>query len=324
MLSLHWPWMLLLLPLPWLVAAFAPAAARGDAITLPLALSQLAGQHEQARKRPWLALLAWLALLIAASRPIWLGEPVALPASGRDIVLAVDLSGSMDERDIAYQGRTVQRLAVVQAVAGEFLQRRVGDRVGLVLFGERAYLQSPLSLDRPTTRQLLDEAEVGLAGQKTAIGDAIGMAVKHLLAAGRNDDKVVILLTDGESNAGHLSPLKAAELAAQSGVRVHTIGFSGEQTIRLGPFVQSRQSPIDAQTLKRVAEATGGRFFTAQSVAALEQIYALLDEIEPVEVANLSFRPQTALFHWPLGLALLLTLLQLAPGVTQRWREQRA
>lgn len=324
MLSLEWPWMLLLLPLPWLIARFAPPAARGDAIELPLSLTSLAGVEEQARQRPWIALLAWFALLIAASRPIWLGDPVALPASGRDIVLAVDLSGSMDERDISYQGRTVQRLAVVQAVAGEFLERRVGDRVGLVLFGERAYLQSPLSLDRPTTRQLLDEAEVGLAGQKTAIGDAIGMSVKHLLAAGRNDDKVVILLTDGESNAGHLGPLKAAELAAQSGVRVHTIGFSGEQTIRLGPFVQSRQSPIDAQTLKRVAETTGGRFFTAQSVAALEQIYALLDEIEPVEVASLSFRPQTALFYWPLSMALLLALLQLVPQLVLRWRERRA
>ena len=139
-----------------------------------------------------------------------------------------------------------------------------------------------------------------------------------------NDDKVVILLTDGESNAGHLSPRKAAELAAQSSVRVHTIGFSGEQTIHLGPFVQSRQSPIDAQTLKQVATATGGRFFTAQSVAALEQIYALLDEIEPAEVASLTFRPQTALFHWPLGIALLLALLQLLPAVQQRWLERRA
>lgn len=322
MLTLDWPWMLLCLPLPWLVARFAPAAAQGDAIALPLSLASLSRQHEQPRKRPWLALLAWLTLLLAASRPVWLGEPVALPASGRDIVLAVDLSGSMDERDIAYQGRTVQRLAVVQAVAGEFLERRLGDRVGLVLFGERAYLQSPLSLDRKTTRQLLDEAEVGLAGQKTAIGDAIGMSVKHLLAAGRNDDKVVILLTDGESNAGNISPLKAAELAAQSNVRVHTIGFSGEQTIRLGPFVQSRQSPIDAQTLKQVADATGGRFFTAQSVAALEQIYALLDEIEPVEVASLTFRPQTALFHWPLSIALLLALLQLTPRLHQRWQER--
>lgn len=322
MLTLQWPWLLLALPLPWLVARLLPAAVRGGAIMLPASIVLPDGGDVQARRRPWLAILAWLLLVLAACRPLWLGDPISLPASGRDIVLAVDLSGSMDERDIAWKGRTVPRLAVVQAVAGEFIQRREGDRLGLVLFGQNAYLQSPLSLDRATTKQLLDESEVGLAGQKTAIGDAIGLSIKHLLEAGRNDKKVVILLTDGENNAGHLSPDKAAELAAQSGVRVHTIGFSGEQTVRLGPFVQTRQSPIDAQTLKHVAKITGGRFFAAQSVNELEQIYALLDQIEPVVVDSLSFRPHKQLHYWPASLALLLIVLQALPWPNWRQREQ--
>ncbi len=308
MLKLLWPWLLGLLPLPWLMARLLPPAPSPAAVYLPLALTAQASA-QAAANRPWLAWAAWFALVLAASRPVWIGEPVQLPASGRDMVLAVDLSDSMNERDIAYRGQTVQRLAVVQAVAGEFIDRRNGDRIGLVLFGENAYLQSPLSLDRSTTRQLLDEAEVGLAGGKTAIGDALGVAIKHLLDAGRNEDRVVVLLTDGENNAGRLSPEKATELAAQSGVRVHTIGFSGEKTVRLGPFVQTRPSPIDSRSLERIAAATGGRFFAAQSVAELEQIYALMDEIEPSEVETLSFRPQKSLLHWPLALALLLGLL---------------
>ncbi len=319
MLSLQWPWLLLALPLPYIISRMLPAATQGGAIQLPASIAMGTSVSHAAPRRPWLAWATWCLLVLAAARPLWLGDPISLPASGRDIVLAVDLSGSMDERDISFRGRTVQRLAVVQAVAGEFVTRREGDRLGLVLFGENAYLQSPLSLDRATTRQLLDEAEVGLAGQKTAIGDAIGLSVKHLLDAGRNEERVVVLLTDGESNAGHLDPTKSAELAAQSGVRVHTIGFSGEQTVRLGPFVQTRQSPIDAETLKQVAETTGGRFFAAQSVAELEQIYALLDEIEPVEVDNVSFRPRKALHFWPAGLALLLIVLaMLLPIFAQR------
>ncbi len=315
MFTLAWPWMLIALPLPWLAARLLPPAPAPGALLLPIGLETLAGQSGAGRRWPVLAGLAWLALVLAASRPEWVGEPVQLPASGRDIVLAVDLSGSMDERDISFRGRAVQRLAVVQEVAGEFIERRRGDRIGLVLFGENAYLQSPLSLDRATTAQLLREAEVGLAGQKTAIGDAIGMAVKHLLDAGRNEERVVILLTDGESNAGRLSPAKAAELATQSGVRVHTIGFTGAQTIRLGPFVQRRASPIDTAALEKVARSTGGRFFAAEGVNELEQIYALLDEIEPVPVDELSFRPRHALFYWPLALALLLALGRLLPGL---------
>ena len=311
MLSMQWPWLLLLLPLPYIISRILPAATPGGSIQLPDSINMGTAATSKLPRRPWLAWLSWCLLVIAASRPVWLGEPITLPTSGRDIVLAVDLSGSMDERDISFRGRTVQRLAVVQAVAGEFIERREGDRLGLVLFGQNAYLQSPLSLDRATTRQLLEEAEVGLAGQKTAIGDAIGLSVKHLLDAGRNDERVVVLLTDGESNAGHLNPLKAAELASQSQVRVHTIGFSGEQTVRLGPFVQTRQSPIDTKTLQQVAKDTGGRFFAAQSVAELERIYALLDEIEPMELDQVSFRPRKELHFWPAGLALLFLVFQL-------------
>lgn len=318
MLNFTWPWALALLPLPYLVFRLLPPGPRQGAIYLPIDLPMQASAAVGTRL-PWLALLAWLSLILAAGRPVWLGEPVTLPASGRDIVLAVDLSGSMEEKDISFRGRPVQRLAVVQAVAGDFIERRIGDRIGLVLFGDNAYLQSPLSLDRSTTRTLLEEAEVGLAGQKTAIGDALGLAVKHLLSAGSNEERVVILLTDGENNAGRISPVKATELAAQSRVRVHTIGFAGEQELRLGPFVQRRPAAIDTRSLKQIAETTGGRFFAAENVAGLEQIYALLDQIEPVEVDQLSFRPRQELFFWPLSIALLLGLLHAWAPTLRSW-----
>ena len=316
MLTILWPWLALALPLPWLVARYARPAPAGGAIRLP---DELAPTQAANRGRPsWLAVAAWLCLLTATLRPVWLGEPITLPAAGRDILLAVDLSGSMDERDILLDGKAVQRLAVVQQVAGDFIERRRGDRIGLILFGEQAYLQSPLSLDRQTTRQLLAEAEVGLAGRKTAVGDAIGLGVKHLLEAGRNPEKVLVLLTDGENTAGAVSPDKAAELAAQSGVRIHSIGFSGQQTSRLGPFVQTRRSPLDERSLRRIAEMTGGQFFAAQSAGELDQIYTLLDRIEPIEVDELSVRPQRELFIWPLAAALFLALIIALPRPAPR------
>lgn len=318
MLSFAAPWAAGALLLPLLLRWLLPPAPAPAALRLPIAGELLALQSAKAAHQRWrlpglCAALAWITLVAAAMQPQWLGDPVELPASGRDLMLAVDVSGSMDESDMRVGGRRLNRLQAVQALAGEFISRREGDRVGLVLFGRQAYVYSPLSLDRATVAALLAEAEVGLAGRETAIGDAIALSVKRLRESPASD-RVLILLTDGVSNAGNVQPDKAAELAAQSGVRVHTIGFGGDAG---GGLFQLRRAEIDEAQLQRIAEATGGRSFRARDAGELEQIYSLLDQIEPVEVDQRSFRPQRALFHWPLAAALLLLL---AAAALQGWR----
>ena len=216
-------------------------------------------------------------------------------------------------------GRRVDRLSAVQAVASDFIQRREGDRLGLILFGRQAYVLSPLSLDRATVAQMLSEAEVGLAGQETAIGDAIALGVKRLRNS-KSEDRVLILLTDGVNTAGSIEPDKAAELAQTAGVRVHTIGFGSDGR---GGIFQIRRAQLDEAQLTRIAEQTSGRYFRARDTRDLARIYAALDEIEPVEVDARTFRPRTAVFFWPLGLACLLALLAAAgrgygAGISQR------
>ncbi len=179
---------------------------------------------------------------MAAARPQSVGETVHLPVTGRSIMLAVDLSGSMQTPDMRSGSHAVSRLAAVKAVAGEFIKHRAGDRLGLILFGDEAYLQVPLTLDRNTVRTLLDEAQIGLAGQQTAIGDAIGLAIKRL----RDEpikNRVLILLTDGASNAGNVDPLKAADLAAREGVRIYTIGVGADEMMVPGPVRHAADRP---------------------------------------------------------------------------------
>ncbi len=225
MIALDWPWALAALPLPLLAHRLLPAARPrlGSALRLPF-YAQLPGLADPAgnaagRARRWLAALAWLLLVLAAVRPQWLGEPVQLPVSGRDLMLAVDLSGSMEQQDYTLNGRPVNRLEVVKAVAGRFIERRVGDRLGLILFGSRAYVQTPMTYDRGTVQAMLDDAVIGLAGRETAIGDAVTLAVKRLREQ-PEDNRVLILLTDGANTAGGVEPRDAAALAAQAGVRV--------------------------------------------------------------------------------------------------------
>ena len=317
MIELLWPWMLFALLLPWLAYRRAPAVRAGRAVRLPIyvELQAAAAASRSQRFMPgWRAaacIAAWVLLVVAASRPVWLGDPIRLPASGRDLMLAVDVSGSMEESDMVVEGRRVNRLQAVQSVAADFIERRVGDRVGLILFGDRAYVYSPLSLDRDTVATLLADALVGLAGQKTAIGDAIGLAAKRLQDS-PSDHRVLVLLTDGVNTAGELNPDKAAELASTLGIRIHTIGFgSGAQAF--GGFFQIQQSQIDEPQLQRIAQQTGGLYFRARNTEELEAIYQLLDDIEPVEVDALSLRPQDELFIWPLALAGLFAGLVALP-----------
>lgn len=324
MMTLAWPWLLLVLPLPLLVRRWLPPAQsqHDRALRLPF-YGDLAGtgSGKTSRIARWQRILAWLAwflLVLAAARPQWLGEPVQLPVAGRDLVLAVDVSGSMAQQDYRLNGREADRLDVVKAVAGRFIERRTGDRLGLILFGSRAYLQTPLTYDRDTVRNMLQEAVIGLAGRETAIGDAIALAVKRLRQQ-PEDNRVLILLTDGANTAGSVAPLDAARLAAQASVRIYTIGIGGGPVGVRSPFGMLLQqgSDLDPATLQAIAKTTGGRYFQATDAAQLERVYAELDRLEPSVRDSRSFRPMRALFMWPAGVALLLSIV-LAVGALPR------
>ena len=328
MLSLVWPWVWLLLPLPLLVRRWLPArpGLSQAALRVPhledFALAQ-APTGQTAPRRRWRLLLAsliWLCVLLAASRPQWLGDVMQVPVSGRDLMLAIDLSGSMQIEDFSLRGQTVDRLTATKAVASDFIRHREGDRVGLILFGRNAYLQAPLTFDRRTVNTLLQESAIGLAGQETAIGDAIGLAVKRLKDE-QKDSRVLILLTDGANTAGEVSPLKAAELAAREGLKIYTIGIGADEIIRNTFFGAQRINPsadLDEKTLTAIAQQTGGRYFRARNTDELEKIYLLLDELEPVAQDKRSFRPTHALFYWPLGVGLGLLLLMSLPSAVRR------
>lgn len=326
MLTLQWPWLLMLLPLPWLCRlVMKPVAASTAALRHPgytaLARARGQGMKPPSRRIPLMLLvIGWIALLLAAARPTWVGEPIALPTSGRDLLLAVDISGSMDTRDMAMGGDLWPRLAVVKEVVGDFVQRRRGDRLGLILFGDHAYLQTPLTFDHKTLYTLLQEAQIGFAGGATAIGDAIGLAIKRL--ADRPDNgRVLILLSDGADTASELPPLKAAELAAGENIRIHTIGIGADSITRRGLFGLRQLNPssdLDEDTMTAIADMTGGRYFRARDPAELEQIYATLDTLEPVQQEAETLRPTKALFYWPLALAMICF------GLALIWRREVA
>ncbi len=328
-----WPWAFAVLPLPWLFRLLLPRAKQTTEVALRVPYVddfKLAGSENLTpRNRRWplvLYFLAWLCLLTAAARPQWTGAPIELPVSGRDLLLAIDLSRSMDQ-PFRYNRRSVSRIAAAKAVASQFIKQRVGDRIGLILFGDKAYVQAPLTFDRTTVNTLLQEAVTGLAGNATAIGDAIGLAVKRLQQDNGQEDKtrlktrhgaaspaqqkapvynrkhpyndrVLILMTDGVSNAGEISPRQAAELAARKGLKIYTIGIGNPGTREL-----------DENTLRAIARITGGRYFRAHNTRELIKIYQILDQLEPVAKSTQTYRPTKALFYYPLTAALILASL---------------
>ena len=321
MWSLAWPWVLLALPLPILINRFLPetSSLQDAGLKVPsfgsfAVLADRSHAEQLLSWKMWLAVIAWVLLVLAAARPERIGDELDVPVSGRNLMLAVDLSGSMDQKDFELGARRVDRLTATKAVASDFISRREGDRIGLILFGERAYLQVPLTLDRETVKILLLEAFIGLAGEKTAIGDAITLAVKRIHELEEDPgEQVLILLTDGANTAGEVQPMKAAELARQVGLRIYTIGIGAEQlevsSLIGGARNINPSADLDEETLTGIAEMTGGRYFRAKDTAGLQDIYRLVDELEPVEEPEAGFRPVKSLYYVPLAGAFVLAAL---------------
>lgn len=308
--QLAWPWALALLPLPALMLLLPAWQARGDALRVPWAWTT-PGTGWRPRLPALATALLWLGwalLCVALARPQQLGPPLAPAAQARQMMLALDLSGSMGEADMQLGGRPVERIVVARAVLDDFLSRRAGDRIGVIVFGQQAHVLTPITADLASVRAQLNDAVVGLAGQETAIGDAVTLAVKRLRQQGQGQ-RVLVLLTDGVNTAGAVDPAKAAELAARDGVRVHTIAFGGEGGMRLfGLQLPGGGATLDEDTLRRIASSTGGEFFRARDSRELAGIYARIEQLEPVAVAALPLRP-TLEHYWPWLAAALLALL---------------
>lgn len=311
MLTLHWIWLLLLLPLPWFIKSRNTQTITGGHLQLPGVLAS-SRQHvsdntSHSRKRYY---LMWLFLVLALARPQWLGDPIELPSKGRDLMLAVDLSGSMQIEDMVIDGKNVDRFTLIQSVLKEFIERRNGDRLGLILFADHAYLQAPLTQDRRSIATFLADAQIGLVGKQTAIGEAIALAVKRFDQVSESN-RVLILLTDGSNNAGNIEPEVAAEIAARRNVTIYTVGVGAEFMERRTIFGKERVNPsmdLDEGQLQKLATMTNGYYFRAKNSDELAQIYQKIDQLEPVSREPLSYRPKSELFYLPLLAALLVSL----------------
>ncbi|WP_394129835.1 vWA domain-containing protein [Shewanella maritima] len=312
MITFAWLWILILLPLPFLIKSKHKAVQTGH-LSLPGiegndAIEQ-GHQSQQSRKLQW---LIWLFLLFALTRPQWLGDPIEIPASGRDLMVAVDLSGSMQIEDMQVNGQTVDRFTLIQHVLSDFIERRQGDRIGLILFADHAYLQAPLTQDRRSVATFLTDAQIGLVGKQTAIGEAIALAVKRFEKVDESN-RVLVLLTDGSNNAGNIDPMTATRIAAERNITIYTVGVGAEVLERRTLFGTEKVNPsydLDEQQLIDISAQTNGQYFRARNADELAQIYQKIDQLEPVSRDSLSYLPKTELFYWPLILSLLLSLYQ--------------
>jgi Ca-activated chloride channel family protein len=311
MLELAHPWLLLLLPLPLLVRLLPAYRERRESVRVPFfdKLVELSEERPRSgamilardRAQKFLVVLMWLCLVAAAAKPEWVGEPIEQQRSGRDLMIAVDLSGSMENRDFTLpDGSAVDRLSAVKYVLAELAAQRNSDRLGLIVFGSAAYLQTPFTDDHAIWRSLLEETEIGMAGPSTVFGDAIGLAIK-LFRESSSDNQVLIILTDGNDTGSIVPPVDAARVAANFDIRIYTIAVGDPTTVG--------EEALDVATLQRVSEVTGGRYFQALDRAELRAAYNAIAELEPELYETISFAPRESLHYLPIALATLLYLL---------------
>lgn len=307
--ELELPWVLVLLPAPLLVWVLLPAyRERQESVRVPFfeeaaaATGRPPSSGAVVVRLNWLqrllAPLVWGLMVLAVARPVWVEDPIEKVQAARDLMLAVDLSQSMEARDFQdAEGNRLDRLEAVKLVLDDFISRREGDRIGLIVFGGQAFLQAPFTLDHEVCRQLLAETRIGMAGPQTVIGDAIGVALKAFESS-ETPEKILVLLTDGNDTGSNIPPMTAADLAAKAGITIYTVA--------LGDPATSGEDRVDLEALRAIAKATGGRAFRGEDREGLESIYRELDALEPVDVETLSYRPRRPLYYWPLGLAVLL------------------
>lgn len=329
MFDFAWPWIFLLLPLPLIIRWLLPTAKQDTSalnVTFLTELETLSGQTAHSvhlsKYRVVIPFIIWCALLTSTARPQWIGDPLPVEPTGRDLLMAVDTSGSMEATDMTLQSKQINRLDLVKTLFGPFIEERVGDRVGLILFGTKAYLQSPLTYDRKTVKTWLDESLIGIAGTQTAIGDAIALGVKQLY---KQDEKsrVLVLFTDGSNNSGNMTPEEAMQLAKEAKVKVYTIGIGSDKLLRDGFSVYRASDDLDEEILKQIAKETGGQYFRARSENDLANISKALDQLEPVKQQANKTRYIQEYYVWPFSLAVLLSLLlvinHLFPNI-KSWR----
>ncbi|MBV2122347.1 MAG: VWA domain-containing protein [Candidatus Thiodiazotropha sp. (ex Ctena orbiculata)] len=328
MFEFHWPWMALLLILPLLARLFwrRPAADQFETVEglqatlLHPSLPHLEAAFQTKRpkvplsKRLYLGLLwlIWLSLVLAMMRPQWLEPYTENRTAGYDLMLLVDASHSMNALDFTLDEKQVSRMQVVKGVVSKFIEGRQGDRVGLLIFGSRAYVLSPLTYDRKAVNSLLQNVVPRIAGDGTAIGDALGLGVKKLRERPAGS-RVLVLIADGENTAGTIPPLRAAELAGQEQIRIYSIGVgSNKKRIPIkenGRIVTRTDLNFNEQAMRDIAEAGGGAYFRATDTEALEKIYQKIDELEKTEAESRTVYVPQPLYHWPLTVALLLLLI---------------
>lgn len=309
MWQFEYPWVFILLLAAWPAYRYLPEYREShSALRVPFftAMSRAVGQTPGTsgpgggRWQQVLNLFVWVLLITACARPVFVERPIEREQPIRDLMLAIDISQSMETRDYTDgEGRQVDRLSAVKGVVREFIERRKDDRIGLIVFGTGAYPQAPLTLDHASLLVLLDEVGIGMAGPNTALGDAIGLTIK-LLDHAEEQEKVLILLTDGNDTGSAITPGHAARMASDQGITVHTIGIGDPQA--------SGEAKVDLQTLQDVADTTGGRFFRADDRSALQDVYATLDQLTPHKVKTLSHQPKRDLFWWLVAAAMLLLL----------------
>lgn len=317
-------WVFLFAPLPLLVRWLAPPVEKlRPAVHVPFldrmqsAASAYAGLSNAYKRLAAIAKASvWILLVITLARPQLLEPPISRTIPTRDLLLLVDLSASMDQEDFTSEKQeTVNRLDAVKSVVGEFLLQREGDRVGLVVFGNSPFLQVPFTTDLELCRQLLDETDVGMAGPKTALGDAIGLGIQ-LFDDSDASARTIIALTDGNDTASGIPPVEASRVAADRDITIHTVAIGDPTTVG--------EEKLDQESLKDVAQTTGGEFFLALNREELAGIYDRLDELETTDAKSISFQPRRDLYYWPLAAALLISMAQQLSMLRRRDRRRPA